>query len=48
MRVVCCLCLLLTACASHAVRCDGRLQPINPRPAVTVPVPDVETPRSNP
>jgi len=40
MRVVCCLCLLLTACASHAVRCDGRLQPINP-PAGAVPGSDV-------
>ncbi len=29
MRVIYCLFLLLTACASHAVRCDGRLQPIN-------------------
>ncbi len=36
MRIVCCLCVLLTACASHAVRCDGRLQPINP-PAGAVP-----------
>jgi hypothetical protein len=44
MRVVCCLCLLLTACASHAVRCDGHLQPINPRPVVPGPA----TPRSIP
>ncbi|MGO9512380.1 MAG: hypothetical protein ACLP2F_01900 [Steroidobacteraceae bacterium] len=31
MRVmICLLLLLLTACASHGVRCDGHLQPINP------------------
>lgn len=29
MRMVYCLLLLLPACTSHAVRCDGRLQPIN-------------------
>jgi hypothetical protein len=29
MRIVFCLLLLLPACTSHAVRCDGRLQPIN-------------------
>jgi len=29
MRMFLCLCLLLPACASHTVRCDGRLQPIN-------------------
>ena len=29
MRMIYCLFLLLPACASHAVRCDGRLQPIN-------------------
>lgn len=29
MRVIFCLFLLLPACASHAVRCDGRLLPIN-------------------
>ena len=29
MRVLFCLFLLLPACASHAVRCDGHLQPIN-------------------
>ncbi len=57
MRVVCCLCLLLSACASHAVRCDGRLQPINPPPAGAVPggpatgpagAPGLATPRSVP
>ncbi len=30
MRILLSLVLLLTACASHDVRCDGRLQPINP------------------
>ena len=30
MRLIICLFLLLPACASHAVRCDGRLQAINP------------------
>lgn len=29
MRFIYCLFLLLPACASHVVRCDGRLQPIN-------------------
>jgi hypothetical protein len=29
MRGIFCLLLLLPACASHNVRCDGRLQPIN-------------------
>jgi hypothetical protein len=29
MRVICCLLLLLPGCATHAVRCEGRLQPIN-------------------
>ena len=29
MRVFISLALFLTACASHDVRCDGRLQPIN-------------------
>jgi hypothetical protein len=29
MRLLIGLALLLTACASHDVRCDGRLQPIN-------------------
>ena len=29
MRVIYCVFLLLTGCASHTVRCDGRLQPIN-------------------
>ncbi len=29
MRVICCLLLLLPGCATQAVRCDGRLQPIN-------------------
>lgn len=30
MRVIFCLFLLLPACASNAVRCDSRLQAINP------------------
>jgi len=30
MRVIYCLLLMLTACTSHAVRCDGHLQPVNP------------------
>jgi len=34
--IVCSLWLLLTACASQGVRCDGHLQPINP-PANTIP-----------
>jgi len=29
MRVMCCLILLLPACATRHVQCDGRLQPIN-------------------
>jgi len=29
MRLWMSLCLLLSACASHQVRCDSRLQPIN-------------------
>jgi hypothetical protein len=29
MRLWMSLCILLTACASHVVRCDSRLQPIN-------------------
>lgn len=29
MRVMFCLFLLLPACASHAVRCDAHLRPIN-------------------
>ncbi len=29
MRVICCLLLMLPGCATQAVRCDGRLQPIN-------------------
>jgi len=30
MRVFCCVLLMLTACTSHAVRCDKHLQRINP------------------
>jgi hypothetical protein len=30
MRLVFCSILLLTACASHDVRCDAHLRPINP------------------
>jgi hypothetical protein len=33
MRTMFCWFLLLPACASHEVRCDGHLRPINP-PAV--------------
>ena len=29
MRLILCWYLLLTACASHGVRCHGHLQPIN-------------------
>jgi hypothetical protein len=29
MRVMVCLFLLLPACATHAVRCDAHLRPIN-------------------
>ncbi len=29
MRVACFLAVLLSACASHAVHCERRLQPIN-------------------
>jgi len=29
MRLIICSTLLLTACATHEVRCDGRLEPIN-------------------
>jgi hypothetical protein len=29
MRMVVCLFLLLAGCATHAVRCDARLVPIN-------------------
>jgi len=32
MRLIFCWYLLLTACASHGVRCDSRLQPINSPP----------------
>lgn len=32
MRFMYCLLLLLPACTSHIVRCDGRLQPINQPP----------------
>jgi hypothetical protein len=38
MRELCfCLCLVLPACASHTIRCDGRLLPVN------VPEADVPT-----
>lgn len=30
MRMMTCFFLLLPGCASHVVRCDARLQPINP------------------
>jgi hypothetical protein len=29
MRLLLCLAFMLTACASHTVRCDKHLQPIN-------------------
>lgn len=36
MRFIFCLFLLLPACTSNVVRCDGRLQPINqPAPPVS-------------
>jgi hypothetical protein len=45
MRLAYCVFFLLSACASHVVRCDGRLQPINlpARPVATAPaaMPDV-------
>ncbi len=37
MRLIFCWYLLLTACASHGVRCDGRLQPINPPAPILLP-----------
>jgi len=38
--------LLLTACASHGVRCDGHLQPINPpAPAMMPETPAVRSTR---
>lgn len=46
MRLVYCLFILLPACASHVVRCDGRLQPINQPapPASTTPPAAVNVP----
>jgi hypothetical protein len=35
-RFVICLTLFLQACASHVVRCDARLQPINAPAAKSV------------
>lgn len=29
MRIMCCLLLVLSACSSHPVRCNGHLWPIN-------------------
>jgi hypothetical protein len=37
MRLIFCWYLLLTACASHGVRCDSRLQPINPPAPISLP-----------
>lgn len=40
MRLLSCLLLLLSGCASHGVRCDGHLRPINatePTPASALP-----------
>ncbi len=37
MRVIVCLLLLLTACASKGVRCDRHLRPINPPASATMP-----------
>ncbi len=37
MRLIFCSYLLLTACASHGVRCDGHLQPINSPAPILVP-----------
>jgi hypothetical protein len=36
MRLLFCLVVMLPACASHTVRCDGHLQPIN-QPGVARP-----------
>jgi hypothetical protein len=45
MRLWMSLCLLLSACASHEVRCDSRLQPINNPKASTA---AIATPRGAP
>ncbi len=45
MRVFLCLFLFLPACASHGVRCDGRLQPINRPMTAAAPI---LPPRSKP
>jgi hypothetical protein len=37
MRVILSFVLLLSACASHGVRCDGRLLPINGPAAISEP-----------
>jgi hypothetical protein len=40
LRLFVILVLPLCGCAAHAVRCDGRLQPINgPPPAAATPLP---------
>ncbi len=40
MRMWMCLILILPGCAAHRLRCDQRLEPINP--------PAIEAPRSTP
>jgi hypothetical protein len=32
LRLIVCFSILLQGCASHAVRCESHLQPINPAP----------------
>lgn len=48
MRLLYCLLFVLSACTSHAVRCDGRLQPINPAAGVAARTMAPATPRSAP
>ena len=47
MRMMVCLFLLLVGCATHAVRCDARLVPINP-PAVGATPPATSSTRRSP
>ena len=46
MRMMVCLFLLLAGCATHAVRCDARLVPINPPAATSAPQATSSTRRS--
>jgi len=56
MRMMVCLFLMLAGCATHAVRCDGRLVPINlpaagstgGAAATATAMPAATTPRSDP